>query len=166
MISCLVWAADAPPSPSAGGNILFYGLIVSLIGALGGSGFQFYKYRHTREREDDSLIASATEQAVKAAKEMLADLRLELKRAREGVEHLQSKLEAANERIVRLEAELEHAAADREILQRSLTRAIEKRAVMQEDLRRMQLRMNELEEVVRGSLDREQAREHDEEEGT
>ena len=97
-------SAAVAPGPGTGGVI--YALAAALIAAVGGSAFQFYKYRRQAEREDDSLIAAATGEAVAAAKEMLQEYRLELQRAREEMTELRGKLDSANRRIERLEGEL------------------------------------------------------------
>lgn len=155
----VAWLGAAEPPVSSSG-IFVYLLGAALTAALGTSGFQFYKYRKQAGREDDSLIAAATGEAVAAAKEMLVEYRVELNRAREDLLALQVKLDNANERIVRLENDLKYARGDRERLQDELTDAIERRAVMQAELEVMRGRMAELERVVRGSLEREDERRH------
>lgn len=158
MLVAAVLAVAQPPAPTSG--VFVYLLSLALTAALGTSGFQFYKYRKQAGREDDSLIAAATGEAVAAAKEMLVEYRAELNRAREDLLALQVKLDNANERIARLENDLKYARDDRERLQRELTGAIERRAVMQAELEVMRTRMGELERAVRGTLEREDERRH------
>lgn len=146
-------AEMAPPQSAAGA--LVYLLAAALTAALGTSGLQFYKYRKQAAREDDSLIAAATGEAIAAAKSMLIEYRVELDRARDDLRHMQAKLDVANERIVRLETDLQHATVDRERLQDELTVAIERRALMQREMDDMTQRMNELERFVHGIRDLE-----------
>lgn len=151
-------AVDAPPTTSTSGALV-YVLGLLLTGALGTSGFQFYKYRKQAQREDDSLIAQATGEAVTAAKEMLAEYRADLQRAKEDLKEISGELKKANEEIIRLQADLRHSTEDRERLGRELTSAIEKRAAMQQQFNDLREQMEELRRVVRGSIEREDARE-------
>lgn len=155
-VSALLEGVADPPGTGTGAVV--YGLALALIAALGGSGFQFYKFRKTRKREDDSLIAAATGEAVAAAKEMLQEYRLELQRAREEMTELRGKLDRAGERIAKLEAQLESAQEHRTQLQDELNEALERRGADAERYEQMQRRIHELEEVVRGVSDREGAR--------
>jgi septal ring factor EnvC (AmiA/AmiB activator) len=151
----LILAAD-PPAESTGAVV--YGLAIALIGALSTTAFQFYKYRKQAGREDDSLIAAATGEAINAAKVMLEAYRVELQRARDDLDRLRVKLEDADKSIARLEGELRLARDDRTRLYKQLEDAIERRAMMQQQMEEMRRRMGDLERVVSGSLAREELR--------
>lgn len=146
------------PGVSPSNTALIYGLIIALIGVVGSSGFQFYKYRKQAGREDDSLIAAATGEAVKAAQVMLEAYRVELKRAQEALDILQGRLEKANTDISRLEAELVMAREDRARLHAQLEAAVERRAMMAQAMEEMRRRIADLERVVQGSIAREDIR--------
>ncbi len=157
-ILALLLAEAAPNLPDTGTGAIVYGLAAALLAAVSTSGLQWYKYRKQAKREDDSLIATATGEAVAAAKEMLAEYRLELGRAREEMVELRGKLDRANERIAKLEGQLESAQEQRSALQEELAEAYERRGADSERYAEMQRRIRELEEVVRGVSDREGAR--------
>lgn len=144
MTGWLVWLAAAEPE-ATGVSAVIYGLVLALVAALGGSAFQFYKYRSERSESKDTLISQATSEAVAAAKEMLAEYRLELNRAREEMRELRAKLEDAKERIAALESQLDRAKEDRDHLLRELEAAIERRAEMETKFEYVQARITELE---------------------
>ncbi len=159
MSRLLALLAEAPVSPPVTGTAaIVYALAVALVGAIGTSAFQFYKYRKQAKREDDSLIAAATGEAVAAAKEMLSEYRLELQRAREEMTELRRKLEQANDRIAKLEGQLESAKEQRSALQEELVEAYERRGADSERYDEMRRRIRELEETVGGVSDRESVR--------